>query len=206
MKKTIIFDLDGTLVDIEPLFIEIFNTLAPEFGYAPLRPEEIPHLKKLHLKTLAWQRLGWRILFLPKLLRRGREEYHRLVPTVALFPGIQGLLVTLHERGIRLGIVSSSREDTIRAIVTRSSLPIDFIVHGRLFNKARSLRETLEREHLTVSDTLYVGDEVRDVEACQKISLPIIAVTWGLNSKEALQKAGAETVDTRDALLARRGV
>jgi phosphoglycolate phosphatase len=203
MKKTIIFDLDGTLVDIEPIFFRLYNTLAQEFGYAPLSPEEVPYLKQFHLKDLVWKRLGWRTIFLPYLLKRGREEYNRLVPEVTLFPGIKKLLTTLHDQGHRIGIVSSSREDTIRSIVERYMLPIDFIYSGKLFNKAQSLREALEKEHLKLSETTYVGDEVRDVEACQKTGLAIISVTWGLNSKEALKQAGGDTVDTREELLAR---
>lgn len=201
MKKTIIFDLDGTLVDIEPVFIKILNALALEFGFAPLREEELPDLKKFHLKHLAWKRLGWRIIFFPKLLKRGREEYNKIATTVALFPGIKDLITTLHERGYRVGIVSSSREDTIRTIVAHHGLSIDFIYHGKLFNKAQSLQEALEKERLVLSETLYIGDEVRDIEACHKIGLPIISVTWGLNSKEALQAIGADTVDTREELL-----
>ncbi len=203
MKKNIIFDLDGTLVDIEPIFFQILNTLAPEFGYDPLLPEEIPALKKFHLKTLVWKYLGWRIIFLPKILKRGREEYNKIVPQVELFSGIKELLQTLHDQGHAIGIVSSSREDTIQALVTRHHLPMDFIYHGKLFNKAASLREAMKKERFTLSETLYVGDEVRDVEACQKVGLEMIAVTWGLNSKEGLIEAGAETVDTRAALLAR---
>ena len=68
-KKMIIFDFDGTLVDIEPVFIKIFNTLAEEFGYKPLLPNEISDLKDLSLKNFIWKRLGWRILFFPLLLR-----------------------------------------------------------------------------------------------------------------------------------------
>jgi phosphoglycolate phosphatase len=203
MKKTIIFDLDGTLVDIEPIFFRLFNILAPEFGYTPLSPEELPFLKQFHLKTLAWKRLGWRVIFLPRLISRGREEYHRIAHEVALFPDIRNLLMTLQERGYRIGIVSSSREDTIRAIVKRHELPIDFIYHGKLFNKAASLQEAIQKEHLILSETLYIGDEVRDIEACQKIGLDIIAVTWGLNSKVTLQATGAQTTDTHEELLAK---
>jgi len=201
MKKTIIFDLDGTLVDIEPVFFRIFNTLAVEFHFPPILPEEIPKLKQSHLRNLLFKRLGWRIIFIAKILRRGKEEYHKLVPEVELFSGITELLSTLHAHGYRIGIVSSSREDTIRAITTRHALAIDFIYHGKLFNKAESLRVTIDKEHLAIPETLYIGDEVRDVEACQKIGLDILAVTWGLNSKTALQATGAKTIDTRAALL-----
>lgn len=203
MKKTIIFDLDGTLVDVEPLFFRLFNQLASEFGYTPILEEEIPQLKQFHLRSLVLPRLGWRIVYLAKILRRGREEYNKLVPQIELFPGIAELLATLHARGYRIGIVSSSRQDTIEALVKHHALPIDFIRSGKLFNKARSLRDTLKDQNLVLAETLYIGDEVRDVEACQKVGLEILAVTWGLNSKEALQKAGADTVDTREELLAR---
>lgn len=200
MKKTIIFDQDGTLVDIEPVFIKIFNALAPEFGFAPLRDDELPALKKFHLKTLVWKRLGWRIIFLPRLISRGREEYHKIAHEVEIFSGIKDLLATLHQKGYRIGIVSSSREDTVRAIMKNHELPIDFVYHGKLFNKAISLRDTMQKEHLTLSETIYIGDEVRDIEACRKIGLDIISVTWGLNDKESLKAAGGDTVDTLEEL------
>jgi phosphoglycolate phosphatase len=203
MKKTILFDLDGTLVDVEPLFFQLFNQLASEFGYAPILKEEIPRLKQRHLRSLVLPRLGWRIVYLAKILRRGREEYNKLASQINLFPGIAELLTTLHTRGYRIGIVSSSRQDTIEALVKHHALPIDFIRSGKLFNKAQSLRDTLKDQNLVLAETLYIGDEVRDVEACQKVGLEILAVTWGLNSKEALRKAGAETIDTREELLAR---
>lgn len=202
MKKTIIFDLDGTLVDIEPIFFRIFNTLAESFGFAPLRQEEIPHLKQFHLKDLVWKRLGWHILLLPLILHRGREAYNALVPEITLFPGMSDLIATLKAKGYRIGIVSSSRQDTIEAIVKHHALPIDFMYHGKLFHKARSLQTVLANEHLNLSETLYIGDEVRDVEACHQTGLDIVAVSWGLNSKEALNNTGAQTVDTREELLA----
>ncbi|MFZ3031625.1 MAG: HAD-IA family hydrolase [Candidatus Moraniibacteriota bacterium] len=201
MKQTIIFDLDGTLVDIEPLFLRIFNSLAPEFGYAQILPEEIPTLKKFSLRKLLFKHLGWRVFLFPLIIRRGREEYHKHIPDVVLFESIPALFDALQTHDYRIGIVSSSREDTLRSLIARHSLTVDFIYQSGLFNKAATLKKVLLKENLSKDDVIYVGDEVRDVEACRQAGISIIAVTWGLNSKEALQEAGADTVDTREALL-----
>ncbi len=37
---------------------------------------------------------------------------------------------------------------------------------------------------------LYIGDEARDVHACQKVGIRMLGVTWGLNNYDALLKAG----------------
>ncbi len=203
MKKTVIFDLDGTLVDIEPIFLKLYNQLSAEFGYTPIVPEELPALKKLHLKTLVFKRLGWRAIFLPKILKRGREEYFKLVQEVELFPGITELIATLRNEGRRVGIVSSSEKATVLALLERFGIVTDFVYQSSLFGKATVLKKVFVEQSLSRSEVIYVGDEVRDVDACRKAGLDIIAVTWGLNTKEALQVAGAETVDTREALLAR---
>lgn len=203
MKKTVIFDLDGTLVDIEPIFLKLFNQLSVEFGYAPILPEELPVLKKLHLKTLVFKRLGWRAIFLPKILKRGREEYFKLVQEVTLIPGITEVIQTLRDEGYRIGVVSSSEKATVTALLDRFGIATDFLYQSSLFGKAAVLKRVLREQSLVLSETVYVGDEVRDIDACQKAGLDIIAVTWGLNTKEALEATGAATVDTREALLAR---
>ena len=203
MYKTIIFDLDGTIADSESVFFDIVNELAPRFGYAPIVSSESGALKKLHLRDFLLHRLGWRIILLPFILRAGRARYHALASKVPVFPGTLEVFRTLREHGMRIGMISSSEERTIRPILEANGLAVDFIAHSNLFGKAGALKRVLRKESLATMDVIYVGDEVRDVEACQKAGVKIIAVTWGLNSKEALEQAGAETVDTREALLVR---
>lgn len=202
MHKTVIFDLDGTIADSELVFFRIVNDLAPRFGYSPIIPDESSELKKLHLRDFLLHRLGWRIIMLPLILRAGRAHYHALASQVPVFPGTKEVFTTLRDHGVRIGMVSSSEVRTIRTILETNGLAVDFITHSNLFGKARALKRTLREQSLVASDVVYVGDEVRDVEACQEAGIPIIAVTWGLNSKEALEKAGAaNTADTQAALL-----
>ena len=33
---------------------------------------------------------------------------------------------------------------------------------------------------------IYVGDELRDIESCKKLGVPIVAVTWGYDSPQLL--------------------
>jgi len=203
MKKTIIFDLDGTIADSESFFFRIVNDLAPRFSYAPLGLSKSVAFKELHLWDFLRRQLGWRIIFLPFILKAGRQRYHELAKEVSIFSGIQEIFSALRERGARIGIVSSSAEPTIRTILETNGLTVDFIAHSNLFGKARVLKRTLREQALTTDEIIYIGDEVRDVEACRKAGIRIIAVTWGLNSQAALRAAGAETVDTRKALLER---
>lgn len=203
MQKTVIFDLDGTIVDSEPVFFRIVNDLAPRFGYTPIDPDESGALKQLHLRDFLRQRLGWRIVLLPWILHAGRKRYHTIANEVPIFSGINEIFATLRERGTRIGIVSSSEERTVRAILKANALEVDFIAHSDLFGKARALKKAARTKLFTPNESVYIGDEVRDVEACREADIPIIAVSWGLNSKEALEQAGAETVSTREALLER---
>lgn len=203
MKKTIIFDLDGTIADSESVFFRIVNDLAPRFGYTPIAMDESGQLKKLHLRDFLLHRLGWRIIMLPLILHAGRTQYHAIANEVSVFSGTKEVFTALREHDYRIGVVSSSEERTIRTILTTNNLTVDFITESNLFGKARTLKRTLHEQSLSPTEVLYVGDEVRDVEACRVAGIKIIAVTWGLNSKEALEETGAETVDTREALLGR---
>lgn len=201
MKRLILFDFDGTLVDIQPVFFAITNRLAQKFGYSPLTPVDLPQLKNLSLAIFLWQRLGWRILLFPWILKAGRKEYHQLIPQVQLFSGMKELIETLRLKECKIGIVSSSTQATVVALLKKFGIDLTLVVHSSLFNKAQILKETIEQNSFTISQTIYIGDEVRDVRACQKIGLDVLAVTWGLNSKQALQAANATTVDTRNELL-----
>ena len=47
----------------------------------------------------------------------------------------------------------------------------------------------MKKHNLDSSKTLYIGDEKRDIDASLAAPIPIIAVSWGFNSKTFLEKS-----------------
>lgn len=47
----------------------------------------------------------------------------------------------------------------------------------------------MKKHDLRPHQLLYVGDEHRDIVACQEVKVPVVAVTWGYDSQELLEKA-----------------
>lgn len=80
----------------------------------------------------------------------------------------------------------------------------DFIYSGKnLFGKDKVMVQMLAKEGLAKASVLYVGDELRDIEASKKVGLKVVAVTWGLHTKEALEALNPDAVaETPAALVA----
>ena len=57
---------------------------------------------------------------------------------------------------------------------------------SKLLGKARMIRSVIRRQHVRAAEILFVGDETRDIEACQKVGVRIVAVTWGYNSRRSI--------------------
>jgi len=54
--------------------------------------------------------------------------------------------------------------------------------------KDKAIIELLDQQGLKPHDTIYIGDEMGDIEACRKVGLKIISVCWGFNTKASLER------------------
>ena len=197
-----IFDFDGTIVNGETALVETLNALALEFGYNPITLDQIPELKMMGAKNFILKRLKIPIWRIPKLEKRGREEYNKRVAEMELFAGIKEVIVGLKQKSYKVGIISSNSALAILQLLETHGINVDFVYSGSsLFGKARVIKRMLKEKNINPTEVIYIGDEVRDVEACRKIGIDIIAVGWGFNAPEALQKAGAEVVNEPSELL-----
>jgi HAD superfamily hydrolase (TIGR01662 family) len=188
-KSIIIFDFDGTLADSFDDVIAVFNELAQEYKLSEIKPEDIPKLKNISSRGILkkFKFPAWR---LPFLLKKGRRLFNARISSINLFPGIKETLAELKSRGCTLGILSSNSEENIKNFLDRNQANLfDFVyTASNLFGKDKALKKIIRKHQYNAADVIYVGDETRDIEAAKKCGVKVIAVSWGFNSREILEK------------------
>ncbi|MBN2421059.1 HAD-IA family hydrolase, partial [Candidatus Woesearchaeota archaeon] len=92
-------------------------------------------------------------------------------------------------------IMSSNSEKTIKNILKKEKTSVDFIIsENALFGKHFIFNKIIKKFKINKTQLLYVGDELRDIDAAKKAGIKIIAVTWGYNSKSSLKRANPDFV------------
>lgn len=188
--NVILFDFDGTIADSLATGIQIINQLADEFGYRQLDLQEIKRLKDLSSREIIKQS-EVSILKLPFLVRRFVTEMNREMQSLQMVPGVKDALLTLSDRGDRLGIVSTNSRENVKTFLKAHALDslFEFIVCStKPFGKSRLIQRIIRQNNLDSRSVFYVGDETRDIEAARKGNVSAIAVSWGFNSRQALAK------------------
>jgi phosphoglycolate phosphatase len=185
--KTFLFDLDGTIADTDASTKDALRNLHKKLGCRQVTDEDIALLRRegwnAFLVQLGLGKEG--ITGVTEALRaRWSEEMDR-IPVVA---GMRETLTTLHDKGNRLGIITSnSRENVDRFLHAQRLELFDFLNAGNaVLGKAQSIIDLLDREHLDRSLTFYVGDEQRDIDAARAAGIAVVSVTWGFGEREAL--------------------
>jgi phosphoglycolate phosphatase len=192
--KLVVFDFDGTLADSLAATVAVFNRLAGEMGFAPLTDPAAAR----HIATRQFlKRHGISFWRLPRVVRRFRALAAEGAGELKLFAGIPEALAALMSGGAKLGVLSSNAEGTIRTALRANGADGHFafvVGYPRLFGKGKALKRIVRAERVERSDVLYVGDEVRDIEAAQRAGVKSAAVTWGFHAAELLRAANPDFV------------
>lgn len=190
MIRTVIFDFDGTIADSLEAALKLYNEVAPRHGLKTIQTSEIEDLKNFGAKELIkrFHVSPWKLLTLSKEVR---SRLKNSANDISMVKGMDNLLSELKHNDIKIGIVTSNSKKNVEIFLKKWRLTnIDFVYSAKnIFGKERVLNQVIKYQKLNKEDCVYVGDEVRDVEASQKAGIPVIAVTWGFNSEKRLRES-----------------
>jgi len=204
MNETIIFDFDGTIADTLSAIVRLVNEHAPEFNIKPLGDKDVEELRGMsNLDIIKRYRIP--LFKVPSMVLMAQKELHKRIGEVPIFPGIKDLILDLKVRGLRLGILTSNSAENVLKFLRTKGLDVFDFIHSEqnFFGKNWALLHLLKKHGLKKETTIYVGDEVRDIEACQKVGIPIIAVGWGFHRRHLLaEKNPTHLVDSAGDIMA----
>lgn len=188
MGKIIVFDFDGTIADTIPVTMNIIKKFAAQDFDRDLNDEQMRELRDKPIPEI-FKVLKISIIKLPFIARKIGMELNKEIGKIKPFPGIENLLKKLKKLDITLGIVSSNNVESIKKFLDQNNLRMfDFIyTNSKVFGKSSSLKRVINNYKNRKEDMIYIGDEIRDIEAARKVGIKIISVTWGVNSKEKLR-------------------
>ncbi|MDP8202504.1 MAG: HAD hydrolase-like protein [Candidatus Tenebribacter burtonii] len=185
--KLIIFDFDGTLADSLPWFIETMNVVTEKFNLKKIKKEEISELRKLDSLDFL-KRLNVPFYKLPRISTFMRNMMSEHIEEIKLFDGIESMFYELKAKGYKIAIVSTNSKTNINKVLGDSlSSMIDYFVGGvSIFGKESKLKKVLKTSRTEKQDAIYIGDELRDIQASKKIGISCGSVAWGVNDADAL--------------------
>ncbi|KAA0992211.1 HAD-IA family hydrolase [Dyadobacter aurulentus] len=195
MVKYVIFDFDGTLADSREVFVPLYNQIARKHNYRPIEPDGLEYLKTLSIRERC-RYLKVPLYRIPFLASEFLGLYKAALSQVKLFKGIEELINALHNNGLQIAIISTNSERNISDFLAANGIDKISKIYcsTSLFGKDKLIRGFLKKYNLKPNEVLYVGDEVRDIEACKKAGVKIAWVSWGYDSMETALRANPDFV------------
>lgn len=187
-KHILIFDFDGTIADTFHALLVIGNRLSEEFHFKRIESDDVEHLKGKNVQETILH-LNIPFLKIPMIVAKAKQELHKEIGLIKPIAGLKEILVQLKDLGIQMGILTSNSLKNVSGFLQNNGLDLfDFVqTTPKIWSKNRSLMSLIRRHDLNIADVIYIGDETRDIVAAQKAGVSSAAVTWGYNSRQALE-------------------
>lgn len=188
-KPILIFDFDGTIADTHHYIVEISNRLSHEFNYEKILPEDVIELKNKTVHEVI-RHLNVPLLKIPAIVARAKKEFQNDIAELEPIKGLKDILTAIKDAGIQIGILSSNAKENINTFLKHHELDIFDFIHSTssIWGKHICLNKLLLQNGISRDDIIYIGDELRDIDAAKKLGVKVAAVTWGYNSAKALKK------------------
>jgi len=204
MKRytTVIFDLDGTLLDTLQDLTNSVNYALKQYGYPLHTLEEVRYMVGNGVRVLMERAVptGLSPQEFENVFACFKEHYDiHCNDLTHPYEGIPELLHTLKTRGFHLAIVSN-KVDT--AVKTLRALYFDDTISVAIGEKEGIRRKpapdtaitALQELGVSAGDAVYVGDSDVDIQTAANAGMDCISVSWGFRDTAFLQSHGASRI------------
>ncbi|MBW8781289.1 MAG: HAD family hydrolase [Verrucomicrobia bacterium] len=197
--RTVLFDLDGTLIDHLPAIHRSYSHTLPQLGLPAPTYQQVKNaigggLENAMLKFVP-----------PEKLAEGLRIYRTFWDITMLegaepMPGARELLEQLHRRGVACAVFTNKHGPSARSVCAHLGLApfLDLILGAKdtdwLKPQPEFAAHALAELKANPATTCLVGDSPWDVEAAHAAGFPCFAVTTGTHSAEELRAAGADAI------------
>ena len=209
--ETVVFDLDGTLLDTLCDLHLSTNAALAAHGMPPRTIDEVRRFVGNGIALLIHRAVpeGTPAEVEAAVLDSFRAHYGaHCEDHTAPYPGIRELLASLRAAGLGLAVVSNKADFAVQELVERQFPGTFDAVLGE--NEAAGISKkpapamveaALARMGRGRDGMVYVGDSEVDVQTAANVGCPCLSCTWGFRTRDELTAAGATTfVDTPEEL------
>jgi len=203
MKKLIIFDLDGTLLNSLVDIADAVNFVLEENNFPTHKFESYKQFIGNGIEVLAKKALPKNITddaFLD-LFKQIQSSYkHRQNTKTAPYKGIENLLKELNLKAIKIAVLSNKPHEFVEPTVKRYFKDIKFdLMYGSRVGVERkpnpeAVFEILDILKISKKDSVFVGDTATDINTGVNAGVDTIGVTWGFRTFNELKNAGARNI------------
>ena len=207
MKKLILFDLDGTLIDSLEDLSEAVNYALGLRGLPLHTVSEYRRMVGHGVRNLVKQALpeGADDTLVDSALADFKAYYQAHIDVhTRPYPGMPELLTELQAHGIQLAVASNKFQEGTEYLVEKIFPGIRFVaIMGNkpgapLKPDPEIVQEVLRKANVQPADALLVGDSPTDMKTAANGGIESIAVTWGYRTAEEL--AGHHQVNNVEEL------
>ena len=200
MYKTIIFDLDGTLLDTLDDLTDAVNFALQKRGLKLRTREEVRAFIGDGIAKLIERALGEYIEYFDGALQDFKEYYiAHCADKTQPYAGIKPLLSALTARGVQTGVLSNKSDFAVKMLAKQYFDGLLLCAVGE--NEAAGIRKKpapdsllyiLKSLNAEKETALYVGDSEVDIRTAKNAGVDCLCVTWGFRERAFLEENGGE--------------
>jgi len=205
MKKTLIFDLDGTLLDSISDIANSMNKVLKELNLKTYTIEDYKYFVGEGIDILVENVLDKNLENYHKIkdevMQRFKLEYNgKLQANTIPYDGIYELLDNLKKLDCNLAVLSNKPHDFTVAYVEHFFKDYNFAeVHGQKNNLPKkpnpeAAKQIANRLGVPCKDIYFIGDTKIDMQTAKSAEMNAVGVLWGFRNEEELRKFGADFI------------